>query len=384
MTDKQGSDKKRSKVFQRSGSPLFGQFPVLGAEYDIAQNVHELGSGTYGMVMSAKHAATGTAVALKRIKLPSLEDGKERLRMEEFTRREMDVLQKLGQPGHPNIVRLLEVRRDIQDTCIYLVFEYVDNDLLGIVEHAESYHWSCGQIAGYMKDLFEAVAYCHQHGVMHRDIKCENILVTREGVVKLADFGMAREMIPDFAHYTNKVTTLWTRAPELLLGATEYTDRIDVWSAVCVVLHCLLRRPMLAADTEEKQLRVIYELCGTPQGASRGKWAPELVSAIHKSTAHIRDAPLPNVIRSRLKDVKLRRDLFTDEAIGFIEAGLKLNPQERPSIAELLRHPWFARAYEPSLRYRFPVGQRTAKVRKDHKHNNNHHHHQSKNKYAKK
>ena len=141
---------------------------------------------------------------------------------------------------------------------------------------------------------------------------------------------------------------------------------------------------MLAADTEEKQLRAIYEMCGTPQGASRGKWAPELVSAIHKSTAHIRDAPLPNVIRSRLKDVKLRRDLFTDEAIGLIEAGLKLNPQERPPIAELLRYPWFARAYEPSLRYRFPVGQRTAKVRKDHKHNSNYHHHQSKNKYAKK
>lgn len=363
MTDKQGSDKKRSFVESIappwSGS-LFGHLHALGAEYNIAQDVHELGSGTYGTVIPAKHVATGKAVALKRIKLPSLKDGKDRnqrLQMEKFTQREMDVLHKLGQPGHPNIVQLLEVRRDIQDTCIYLVFEYVDSDLLGIVEHAESYHWACGQIAGYMKDLFEALAYCHQHGVMHRDVKCENILVTREGVVKLADFGMSREMMPDFARYTNRVTTLWTRAPELLLGATKYTASIDVWSAICVVLHCLLRRPMLAADTEEKQLRVIYELCGTPQGASRGKWPPELVSAIHKSTAQIRDAPLPNNIRRRLNDVKLRRDLFTDEVINFIETGLKLNPQERPSIAELLRHPWFTRAYQPHLRYRFPGGQ---------------------------
>lgn len=379
---KQGSapTKRERKDLEQSGSLLFGAVPVLGDEYDVTKDVHELGSGTYGMVLAVKNTATGSTVALKRIKLPSMENGSQRKRLEEFTKREVDVLQKLGNPGHPNIVQLLEVRRDLQETYIFLVFEYVENDLLGIIKHTESYHWSCGQIAGYMKDLFEAIAYCHKNGVMHRDIKCENILVTRNNVVKLADFGMAHEMMPNFTHYTNKVTTLWTRAPELLLGATEYNDRIDVWSAVCVVLHCLLRHPMFSADTEEKQLRLIYELCGTPQGASRGKWAPELVTAIHKSMNHLKGS-LPNVIRTRLKDEKVRRDLFTDEAIGFIEAGLKLNPQERPSIVELLQHPWFARAYPSELRFRFPSGQRTANVRKDEEHK--HHHHQPKNKHAK-
>ena len=363
---------------RRSGSPLFGKYPELASEYQIP-NVHQLGSGTFGTVFSAlrKSGDGEMHIALKRLTLPGLEKGEERLRMERFAIREVDVLRKLA--PHPNIVELLDIRRDDQDN-VYLVFPLIDNDLLGILDYAESAHMSVGQIAGYMKDLFTALAYCHANNVIHRDIKCENILVTREGVVKLADFGLAREMLSQYPRYTNPVQTLYGRAPELLLGAVDYDDRIDVWAATCVVMQCVLRKPLLQGKSEEHQLQLIYELCGTPRNVSR-EWPPELSTAIQKSIAKLK-GPLPNVILTRFADMKWRRDLFTDELIHLVERGLQLNPTKRPRIAELLTEPWFARAYAPAVRYRFPPGQRAAKVRIEER--AKYQFHQSKNKLAKK
>lgn len=374
------------KELQRSGSPLFGKVPVLGDEYELPapQNVHELGSGSYATVLTAtKRGETAppsppTQVALKRILLPSLEPkhGKERLRAEGFALREVELLRKLD--GHPNIIKLLDVRRDPQDN-VYLVFDLIDNDLLGILSFAEASHLSARQIAGYMKDLFEALDFCHGLGIVHRDVKPENILVTREGVVKLADFGLAREMMADYHRYTNPVQTRYQRAPELLLGSRDYDNRIDVWAAVCVVLECVLRKPMLPGNSDEHQLQLIYELCGTPRIR---EWPAELVPAIQQSTAHLR-GPLPSRIRARLdpEHVKWRRDLFTEELTQLAEAGLELNPRKRPSIKELLSKPWFQNAYPPELRFRFPPGQRGAKVRKEQEAKA---HHQDKHKHAKK
>lgn len=82
-----------------------------------------------------------------------------------------------------------------------------------------------------MKQLLEGVAYLHDKGLLHRDIKGGNLLLSKNGVLKIADFGLARVYYhkKDLA-YTNRVVTLWYRAPELLLGMTNYSSAIDVWS----------------------------------------------------------------------------------------------------------------------------------------------------------
>lgn len=394
------SDEDRQDL-TRSGSPLFGKAPVLSELYELAvsppngpnggngatgANVHELGSGTYGMVTTGRSRKDGKPVALKRMNLPSMEQGQKRLDHEIYTMREVDTLRRVG--DHPNIIQLLDVCRDTNNN-VYLVFDLIDNDLLGILNYAASSHLMANQISGYMKDLFEALAYIHEHHIMHRDVKCDNILVTRDGLVKLADFGMARDyhdrdaVMAEYPRYTNPVQTLHGRAPELLLGSTEYTERIDIWAAMCVVLECVLRKPMLPGNTDDGQLKLIFELCGTPRDVRRD-WPHELHAPIQTALQRLRiPAPLASRIRARLspEHIKWRRDLFTEELVQLVEAGLEMNPRRRPSAKELLTQPWFKGAYPPALRTRFPSGQRTVKVIAELKARD---HHERQDKHAKK
>jgi serine/threonine protein kinase len=87
-----------------------------------------------------------------------------------------------------------------------------------------------------MYQILVGIDYLHKKNVIHRDVKGANILISSSGQVKLADFGLARIFYPgdDKVNYTNRVVTLWYRAPELLLGARNYTEAVDMWSVGCV------------------------------------------------------------------------------------------------------------------------------------------------------
>ena len=348
-----------------------------------------MGSGTYGNVLLAsKRDDPKTQVALKRLQLPSCNNGDERMRMERFAKREMWALKELG--GHPNIVHLLGVFRDAQDN-VYMAMPLAAHDLSGLLACQQATHMPAGQLKGYVFQLFQAIAYCHERGVMHRDIKAENVLIMSDNVVKLADFGLAREMQLNYDRYTSPVQTLWGRSPELLLGFTAYDERSDVWAAVCVLLQCLLRKPLLPGQDEKDQLVLIYKLCGTPQNVARD-WPPALVTPIQKSL-HLVRGPLPKAIRARLgpEQVIWRRDLFTPGLLDVAERGLELNPVKRSSMKELLDMPYFTqeypRPYSTEQMIVYPEGQRTSRVlfdqgkpqrgetRKRPHHHHHHHHH---------
>jgi cyclin-dependent kinase 12/13 len=100
-----------------------------------------------------------------------------------------------------------------------MVFEFCDHDLFGLLED-EALSISPAQAKLYLKLLLEALAFCHARGLMHRDIKGANVLVTNRGEVKLTDFGLARVAEPGEGDLTNRVVSLWYRAPELLFGDT--------------------------------------------------------------------------------------------------------------------------------------------------------------------
>lgn len=101
--------------------------------------------------------------------------------------------------------------------------------------------------------------------MIHRDIKGANILISSAGEVKLADFGLARVFYPgnEKVNYTNKVVTLWYRAPELLLGSRNYTQAVDMWSVGCVFAELVLQQVLFRGDKEERQIELIYEKCGS-------------------------------------------------------------------------------------------------------------------------
>lgn len=105
------------------------------------------------------------------------------------------------------------------------------------------------QVKCYMHQLLSGLQHCHDRGILHRDIKGSNLLIDKNGMLKIADFGLANYYTHD-RPLTNRVVTLWYRAPELLLGATNYGVGIDLWSAGCLLAEMILGRPIMPGRTE--------------------------------------------------------------------------------------------------------------------------------------
>lgn len=106
-----------------------------------------------------------------------------------------------------------------------------------------------------MKQLFEGLYFIHTNKILHRDMKAANVLITKTGILKLADFGLARPLNKQNPRYTNRVVTLWYRPPELLLGERNYTTAIDCWGAGCIMAEMWTRSPIMQASYELSKSR---------------------------------------------------------------------------------------------------------------------------------
>ena len=143
--------------------------------------------------------------------------------------REVKSLKKLS---HNNVVKLKEVIRE-NDT-LYFVFEYMRENLYQLMkERYESGDKTFPEhiIRNMMYQVLQGLAFMHKHGYFHRDMKPENLLCMGPELVKIADFGLARE-IRSRPPYTDYVSTRWYRAPEVLLRSTMYSAPIDIWYVV--------------------------------------------------------------------------------------------------------------------------------------------------------
>ena len=128
------------------------------------------------------------------------------------------VLRKLL--NHPNIIQLHKIVRS-KGQAIYLVFEFAKHDLQKLISQPQII-FNKMQLKYILQQMLLGLQCMHSHGLMHRDIKGGNILINEDGIVKIADFGLARDMAPS-TYYTSKVVTRWFRPPEIALGARTYT-----------------------------------------------------------------------------------------------------------------------------------------------------------------
>ncbi|TBU05913.1 cyclin-dependent kinase, partial [Hamiltosporidium magnivora] len=189
------------------------------------QKIEKIGEGTYGVVYKAKDKNTGEIVALKKIRFENENDG-----VPSTTIREISILKTLK---HSTIITLLDVI--YTNSRLYLVFEYLDLDLRKYLDMIGSQNktLSDAQLKKCVQQLITSVHFCHSRGVLHRDLKPQNILVDKNGNLKLADFGLGRIAGIPLRTYTHDIVTLWYRSPELLLGCKHYSFTVDIWSMGC-------------------------------------------------------------------------------------------------------------------------------------------------------
>ncbi|XP_046521016.1 cyclin-dependent kinase 20 isoform X4 [Equus quagga] len=179
-----------------------------------------IGEGAHGIVFKAKHVETGEIVALKKVALRRLEDG-----IPNQALREIKALQEIEDSQY--VVQLKAVFP--HGAGFVLAFEFMLSDLAEVVRHAQR-PLAQAHVKSYLQMLLKGVAFCHANNIVHRDLKPANLLISASGQLKIADFGLARVFSPDGSRlYTHQVATRWYRAPELLYGARQYDQGVDLW-----------------------------------------------------------------------------------------------------------------------------------------------------------
>eukprot|EP00123_Amoebidium_parasiticum_P010670 comp20241_c0_seq1/m.25284 comp20241_c0_seq1/g.25284 ORF comp20241_c0_seq1/g.25284 comp20241_c0_seq1/m.25284 type:complete len:298 (-) comp20241_c0_seq1:22-915(-) len=286
---------------------------------DKYSKISKLGEGTYGVVYKAQNRETGDVVALKRIRLDSEDEGVPCTAI-----REISLLKELK---HPNIVRLYDVLHT--EKKLTLVFEYCEQDL-------KKYLDSCGgeidpmQVKSFLYQLLKGVAFCHDHRVLHRDLKPQNLLINKHGELKLADFGLARAFGIPVRSYSHEVVTLWYRAPDVLLGSRRYSTSIDIWSAGCIFAEMAQGgRPLFPGSSAYDQLLRIFKVLGTP---TEETWygVQELPEWRKYEFPYFAPQPLGNIVTG-----------LDHVGIDLLRSMLRYVPDSRVSAEDAMKHPYF-------------------------------------------
>jgi len=218
------------------------------------EKLEKIGEGTYGQVFKGKNLQTQEIVALKRVRLDDDDEG-----VPSSALREICLLKELN---HRNIVRLYDVLHS--EKKLTLVFEHCDQDLK---KYFDSLNGEIDPdiVKSFMFQLLRGLAFCHSKNVLHRDLKPQNLLINKNGELKLADFGLARSFGIPVRCYSAEVVTLWYRPPDVLFGAKLYTTSIDCWSAGCIFAELAnAGRPLFPGSDVDDQLKRIFKLLGTP------------------------------------------------------------------------------------------------------------------------
>jgi len=281
-----------------------------------------IGVGVYGTVYRGVDRETGGIVAIKKV---LCEEGYEMTGISPHIIREVGSLRDFN---HPNVVKLLDVI--ISMDSVNLIFEFVERDLHQLLKsyrNTETF-MPMADVKRYSYELLSGLRACHTLCILHRDLKPQNILIGQDGL-KIGDFGLARSFKATTGNYTTQVVTLWYRAPELLLGATQYGTEVDCWSAGCIIAEMATNQPAFAGDSEIGTVYRIFMISGTPTeavwpGVSQlcyfkptfPKWPPTDLLSIYNARPEMGSG------------IELLRSLLT------------MNPKTRANMRRALRSPF--------------------------------------------
>ncbi|CUV05403.1 hypothetical protein [Cryptosporidium parvum Iowa II] len=311
-----------------------------------------LGTGSFGIVCEVFDIESGKRFALKKV----LQDPR-------YKNRELDIMKVLD---HVNIIKLVDyfyttgdeepkppqppddhnklggknngvnnhhksvIVNPSQNKYLNVIMEYVPDTLHKVLKSfiRSGRSIPMNLISIYIYQLFRAVGFIHSLGICHRDIKPQNLLVnSKDNTLKLCDFGSAKKLIPSEPSVAY-ICSRFYRAPELMLGATEYTPSIDLWSIGCVFGELILGKPLFSGETSIDQLVRIIQIMGTPTKEQMIRMNP-----------HYTEVRFPTL---KAKDWrKILPEGTPSLAIDLLEQILRYEPDLRINPYEAMAHPFF-------------------------------------------
>lgn len=281
----------------------------------------KVGEGTYGVVYKAfdtRH--NNRVVALKKIRLELEDEGVPLTAI-----REISLLKEMRDE---NIVRLYDIIH-LDSHKLYLVFEFLDLDLKKYMELIPAgVGLGTNMVKRFMNQLVKGIKHCHLHRVLHRDLKPQNLLINKDGNLKLADFGLARAFGVPLRAYTHEVVTLWYRAPEILLGGKQYSTGVDMWSVGCIFAEMCNRKALFPGDSEIDEIFRIFRVLGTP---TEETWPDVSFLPDFKPT-------FPKWTKKNLAEFVPSLDA---DGLDLLEKMLVYDPSNRISAKRALVHPYF-------------------------------------------
>ncbi|KAI1313450.1 serine/threonine protein kinase, CMGC, CDC2/CDK sub [Mortierella claussenii] len=345
-------------------------------EFDM---VDKLGEGTFGEVHKARRKGSGELLALKRILMHNENEG-----IPITALREIKILKRLR---HENIVPLHDIavnpgsRSGRNRASVYMVFPYMDHDLSGLLNNPKV-RLTVPQIKLYMKQLLEGTIYMHAQKILHRDMKAANLLISNNGTLKIADFGLARPFKPEGEDYTSKVVTRWYRPPELFLGQKKYGPAVDMWGIGCVFGEMLRGRPVLQGNSDQDQVDKIFQLCGSPTEETMPGWS-SLPGLEEKGVVYQVNKNYPRKLMSDY-------EIYGIPAADLLDKLLVLDPKKRLTAFDASDHDYLwteplpaeigaLPVYESSHEYDRQRKHEQQQERQHHHDGHNNHHHSSQN-----
>lgn len=285
--------------FLHRGSLTKDEFMMLGEiilhHYEISQQNHEhigpwelthnLGEGSYGVVKCGVHVETGERRAIKIIKRGNVSD---------MSRLDIEI-QAMKMLKHPQIVQLENVLST--EEHVYLVMELCGGGSL--YAHLADQPIEEDLARYYFNQLVDGLAYCHSHGVCHRDLRLENLLLDNSGALRITDFGQARIFKKGWDLFsTQLVGSLYHLSPEQTLGQCYSGEKVDIWSAGIILYYFLVARfPFRSMDVVE----------------------------------------MFDCIRHARYDIP---DFLSPDSKDLIQRILQVDPNKRPTLEEIKNHPW--------------------------------------------
>lgn len=263
-----------------------------------------IGKGSYGRVYIGINLTTGDFLAVKQVEVNQKAAGTDKDKMKEMVAaldQEIDTMQHLE---HPNIVQYLGCERKEYSISIFL--EYISGGSVGscLRKHGK---FEESLVSSLTRQTLAGLAYLHTEGVLHRDLKADNILLDIDGTCKISDFGISKKTDNIYGNdVTNNMQgSVFWMAPEVIRSHGQgYSAKVDIWSLGCVVLEMF---------------------------AGRRPWSKEeAVGAIYKLGSLNQAPPIPDDVSSTISAA----------ALGFMFDCLTIDPRERPTAETLKQHPF--------------------------------------------